>query len=151
MKKITLLILVIWSTFSYSQDGYDEIYQFKKINSELKKHYDSNNQKHFFYKLISIKDDILKVEKFSYLPTSKALHVWKTLEIPMNEMDIKNSKYKKAIIIYTKDKKNIITTYTYKKTNPDEKKLNALKLYPRAGKEGDKEIMEMIITLFKNH
>ena len=144
-------MILICSTVCYSQDGYDETYQFKKINNELKKHYDPNNQKYFFYKLVSIKDDILKVEKFSYSSSSKSTHVWKTFDIPMSKMDTENPKYKKGVLIYTKDKKNIITTQTYRKTKPDEKKLNVLNLHPRAGKIGDKEIMEMIITLFKNH
>ena len=151
MKKITILIMLIFSIVAYAQDGYNEKHQFIKIKSELEKHYNTNNNTHFFYRLISIKDNILKVEKFSYLPKTKIRHLWTTLDIPMSKMDTEKPKYRRGILIYTKEKKNIITTYNYKNTKPNEKKLNVLNIHPRAGKKRDKEIMQMLITLFKNH
>ncbi|PKV52003.1 hypothetical protein ATE84_4104 [Aquimarina sp. MAR_2010_214] len=154
--KVSVLKLVCGIIFFFSisnilaqEEGYNEKYQLKKINNELKKHYNSKDTKKYFYELMLIKNDTLRVKKFSHLPTTYNIHVWDELYVPMKEIDIKSIKYKKGILIKTKGNKKIIGDYLNKKSSA--KKYYGFKVHVWGTKNEDKEVMEMIKILFKNH
>ncbi|MBQ4802323.1 hypothetical protein J8L88_05595 [Aquimarina sp. MMG015] len=154
MKTITFKLIycafffLITLNISAQEEGYNEIYQLKKINNELKKYHDNNQETKYFYELMSIKNDTLRVKKFSY-PVPHSTKVWDELYVPMKEIEIKSIKYKKGILIKSKGKKKIIGDYTDKR--PNAKKYYGFKIHPHASEEIDKEIMEMIKKLFQNH
>ncbi|CAL2103265.1 conserved exported protein of unknown function [Tenacibaculum sp. 190130A14a] len=145
-KKATIFLMLLLTVTLYSQtDGYNEMYQLKKINNELEKHYDKSVFQ-TYYKLVSIKDDVLKIKKFFY--TKKGLFNNGEFYLPMNSIDVSNIKYKKkSVLIRTKEKKRVIEKKDKGKTT----KFFGLYLKSYAGKKMDKEIMEMLIELFKKH
>ncbi len=151
MRKITVLLVLLLSVTMYSQEGYNEQHQIKKINIELGKYYNGKEYNKYFYKFQSIKNDTLNLDRFTFQKNG-GTHVWKKFYVPMKKMNIDKAKYKGpkyGILIRTKKKEKIIGSYLSPASYKVKK--NYLSIHPHAGEEKDEEIMEMIITLFKNH
>lgn len=150
-KLVFSLLIFITSLQVFAQEeGYDETYQLKKINNELKKNY-KTNKNGYLYELMSIENDTLWVKKFSYTVPPK-IRVWDELYVPMKKVDLKSIKYdrkKKGVLIKIKGKKKIIGDRTDKR--PNAKKFYGIRIFPQGTEEENKEITEMVRTLFENH
>lgn len=150
--KLVLSLFVLFTSLQvFSQEeGYNETYQLKKINNELKKNYNTKKNA-YLYELMSIENDTLWIKKFSYT-VPPAIRVWDELYVPMKQIDLKSIKYdrkKRGVFFKIKGKKKIIGDRTDKR--PNAKKFYGLRIFPQGTDEENKEITEMVKTLFQNH